>query len=199
MSQTLEDLTDPHGPLYLLVAEVRAGNQLTVESNRLALSNQRRLSFAQVGLLLCLCGIGLSAWYVDETVVKLKELQELQDQQAEVTMSFVNLIQETEAKVEATQKLINSAPKVISDNKGGLVVVATIADSTSIEVVDVPKAPRGPVKRTTAGAARAANGWDEVQDMIDNTARAKSISAGKPQLEQQLLEIPLQVKKAQMR
>lgn len=131
VNEDLIILTSVDGPLYRLVEEVRL-------SNRLATANQKRLTITLSIAILCLLAIGVSLWMMSASVVEVQALQERQVESLKYAERLVKFAEAADKKIDAANTAINTAPRVVADQKTGqLVVLAPVqqeAESVEVEV-----------------------------------------------------------------
>ena len=108
----LELLTEPGGPLHLLIDEVR-------NSNSLALRNVRLQILSLVALFLCLVCLFFLSYVFYEGMAKLSRSEGHLE-------SIMVRLENTEFSVASMEEEMAEAPKIVADNEGKLTVVATI-------------------------------------------------------------------------
>jgi hypothetical protein len=177
LSRELGILTGVSGPLYVLVEQVR-------ESNKLALSNQRSLRFTLGALFFCFLGIFYSLYLVDGAVDEVRSLQVQQAKSFEFAKS-------TDDKVDAAQRAIDEAPRIVADDMGGLRVVATVevteADASAAKVVVATS------DKPVSAGSRAKKSSKSAMAMVDE-ALAEPESVG----DKKRVSIPIRVQMAEI-
>lgn len=180
VSRTLDELTSDHGPIIQLVKEVRRGNELAV-------SNQRSLRATLVALLLLFLGVFYSLHLVNKTTSSVGALQV---QQTTFALEQRTFAKEVAEKLLATQNAVDDAPKIVANDQGELVVMASVrrdsgAPADAPKVTEKAKAKKKKRKRSKKSAMRV------VDDLLaDISAKAPGDSKPKGQAKQ-MIAIPL--------
>lgn len=182
VSRTLDELTSDHGPIIQLVKEVRRGNELAV-------SNQRSLRATLVALLLLFLGVFYSLYLVNRTTSSVGLLQA---QQTAFALEQRTFAKEVAEKLLATQTAVDNAPKIVANDQGELVVMASVRQDPGASKAEAPvpktKAASSKVKKRKRSKKSAMRVVDDL--LADVAARAPGDSKPKAPAKQ-MIAIPL--------
>ena len=175
----LEALTNEHGPLYALVHQVR-------QSNELARSNQRRLAWLLLSILVCLLCLGAFVYFASVLVVDMKSVQSRQTEALDYAEQLVEFAEATDKKVAQAQRQLDDAPKIVSNKQTGQLMVVARIES---EEGDGGVTPKKEMLMSSSKSSAEGNQLSRANGLLDPTLEQETRS----------IEIPIQVEGAKFK